>query len=368
MSRTRLLLNIATFVTISSVLLYFGITEYLFPPESGRLVMMETANSSGLLPRSDVTVRGVPSGAVSQVRMTDQGTTLVTLELDPGVTVTRGTTAEITRRSPIGDITVNLIPGEGATMPTGGRIPMADVTLPPEAERTIEVLAQVLSAVPPENLTTVVTEAATALRGRGQDLATLSVAGADLPQRILEVKAQLESLIRTGPDVLEVLAENAPTLADDITETAVLAEILAENRFELVDLSKNGGRLTEVLGDLLARQKPNLACMLADFGNINATLSRGDHLKNLQEVLDLNHFFFDGVDLSVQKGKDGYGWFRVHLLPPQQPPGAPNAPHRLRPDVFGGDACRNRYGEGVGAPTQPTPPYVAPGSKLHPGQ
>jgi len=363
----RTLVNVVTFVVVSSFLVWFGATRFLLPPAAGRTLTMEVADASGLLPRSDVTVRGVPAGAVNEVTLTGEGTALVTIGLDPGVVVTEGTVAEVTRRSPIGDITVNLIPGEGSALPDGGRIPIEDTITPPDPERTIEVLARILAAVPPEDLDVVVTEAATALRGRGRDLASLSESGADLPERILEVRTELESLMRTGPEVLEVLAANAPTLADDLVQTALLADILRDRRYDLVDLSANGARFAEVFGELLATEKPNLACLLSDSGRINRVLARPDNLRNLVDVLELNHFFFGGADQSVQKGKDDLYWFRVHFLAPQQPPAIAYEPNRTRPEVFGGNGCRSRYGPGVGPSTQDHEPYVAPGSRLRLG-
>lgn len=367
MKRGRAFINVITFLLISSFLVWFGVTRFLIPQDTGRTLYMNVADGSGLLPRSDVTVRGIPAGSVTAVDLTEQGTALVTIVLDPGVAVTRGTMAEVTRRSPIGDITVNLIPGDGPEMPGGGRIPMENTVMPPDPVLTIQVLSEVLDAVPPEDLSTVVGEAATALRGRGTDLAALSEAGADLPERILEVRVQLESLLRTGPEVLEVLAQNAPTLADDLRQTALLADILRDRRFDLVELSRNGADFAEVFGELLATEKPNLACMLSDYGRINANIARDDNLRNLIDVLELNHYFFDGADQAVQEGKDGYNWFRVHFLSPQEPPARPNEPHRQRPDVFGANACRSRYGPGVGPATQERDPYIAPGSRLHRG-
>jgi phospholipid/cholesterol/gamma-HCH transport system substrate-binding protein len=366
-NRRRTVINVVTFVLLASFLVWFGVTRFLLPPEAGQRITMEVTDAGGLLPRSDVTVRGVPGGVVERVDLTGQGTALVTVALDPGVTVTEGTVAEITRRSPIGDLTVDLIPGPGPALPNGGHIPIENTSSPPDPERTIEVLAQLLSAVPPQDLDTVVTEAATALRGRGRDLASLSESGADLPERILEVRTQLESLLRTGPEVLDVLAANAPTLADDLVQTAVLADILRDRRYDLVDLTANGARFAEVFGELLADEKPNIACLVSDFGRINRFLAKPDNLKNLVDVLDLNHYFFGGADQAVQHGKDDLYWFRVHFLPPQQPAARGYHPTRKPPDVLGGDGCTSRYGPGVGPATQAHDPYTAPGSQLHRG-
>jgi phospholipid/cholesterol/gamma-HCH transport system substrate-binding protein len=358
----RTLLNVVTFLVISGFLIYFGTTRFLFPADGGRTVRIETVNAAGLLPRADVTVRGVPSGSVRDVVLTERGTAIVTVTLDPAVTIPRGTEADITRRSPIGDITVDLVPGEGPPMANGGMIPINDVTTPPDPIETIRSLSEFLGAVTPEDLDTVVTELATGLRGRGRDLATLAEAGADLSERILLVQAELESMIERGPKVLDVLARNAPVVADDIVQTALLADILRDRRFDLVELMENGADFAEVFGEILATEKPNISCLVRDFGHVNATLARGENLENLKSSLDLNHFFFGAVEQSVLRGKDGYDWFRVHFLTPQQPPG--RSYRRPAPDVFLASGCTSRYGPGVSMRIDHAP-YVAPQSELH---
>lgn len=369
MNPRRTLINVITFLVITSGLVYFGATRFLFPQQEGRTLTMETADASGLVARSDVTIRGIPAGSVQSVQLTDRGTATVTLQLDPGVTVPRGTTANITRRSPIGDFTVDLTPGQGAPLPDDGHIPMEDVAIPPDPIRTIEALADTLGALTPEDLSSLTQDLAIGLRGRGDDLGRLAVVSADLQERILEVHRELESLIRTGPEVLDVLAENAPTLADDITLTALLADILRDRRFDLVELSRSGGDFAEAWGNLLASQKANLSCLIEDFGHVNEVLARPGNLEDLVSVLELNHFFFGGADQSVQQSNaDPYAWFRVHFLPPQEPPARKYARNRPPPDVFAGHGCHSRYGDGVGPATQDHEPFVAPESEFHPGK
>jgi ABC-type transporter Mla subunit MlaD len=166
---------------------------------------------------------------------------------------------------------------------------------------------------------------------------------------LLEIESELESLIRTGPELTGVLADNADVFADDITQLALLADILRDKRFELVDLSRDGARFLRVAGDLLADEKANLACFIRDSGKTNAILAaaKGD----LAATLTTNHFFFDAVRQSVRKDPDGATWFRVQLLPHQEPSGEQYAPKRPVPDVFKGRACDSRYGRGVGRAT-----------------
>ena len=367
MTNRRVVINVATFLAASIFLIALGVTQLLMERSGGSVVAADFADSSGLSPRNDVTMRGVTVGSVRRVELTPDAARVEML-LDPGVEIPQGTTAAAVRRSPIGDVTVELTPGEGQPLPDGGRIPLSDTRPAPDAGRTVEVVADVLHAVPSEALSIVVSEAAEAVRGRGDELARLSEVAADLPERILQVRTELESLIRTGPAVTGVLADNADVLADDITRTAQLADILRDRRYDLVDLYRNGADFTRVAGDLIAKEKANLSCLVTDLGNINSVLATAENLANLATALDTNHFFFGGVAQIVQVGLDGRSWFRVQLLPHQEPAAQSHKPQRPTPDVYAANACRSRFGRGVGPGTQPGVLRLAPDSKLHRGK
>jgi virulence factor Mce-like protein len=364
----RTAINVIVFFVLSGLLIFLGLDKFILSQTGGRTVNVTFANAQGLLPRDDVTVRGVPSGSVAYVTLNPDGTTTVDIALDPHVTVTQGSSAAITRRSPIGDLVVDITPGKGSVLPSGATIPIQDTTQPPDPEKTIEALNRVLSSVPPAALHDLVHELAVALNDRGQDLASLSVSGRELPQQILTVRDQLVSLINNGTKVLDTLAANSKMLAQDLTLTADLATILKDRRYDLVSLSANGARFAEVANQLLASEKPNLACLLGDFANVNGTLATQPNLKNLIDVLDLNHYFFGGVEKLVQQSTTNpYKWFRVFFLPPQQPPGHQYATRRPPPDVYGANACRSMYGSGVGAARQNPPPKLMTGSRVHYG-
>jgi virulence factor Mce-like protein len=267
------------------------------------------------------------------------------------------------RRSPIGDLVLNIIPGHGTALPDGAMISTRYTTPPPDAEKTIEALARVLHAVPSQDLGSLVNTLAIALNGRGQDLASLAESTADLPTRILQVRDQLRSLIENGPSVTGVLAQNADALANDVAQTALLAEILRDRRYDLLALERNGARFSQVANDIVGSQKANLACLINDLGTVNATIAEPKHLRDLESTLDLNHYFFDAVWQSVQPGRDGLDWFRVHLLPPQQPPGQQYPRPRPPPSIYPGLPCVNRYGRGVAGVNQRVF-FVATGSHV----
>ena len=347
MSRTRTMINIVAFLVLSALLVYLGATNLVFYEAQGSSLKAVFEDASGLLPRNDVTMRGVPVGSVRDVQLNEDGYALVTMGLQPGTEVPDGTQAEIVRRSPIGELTIELVPGDGEPLEDGATIAVSDTVPPPDVSRTIEVFADILHEVPSEELDILVTEVAKAVRGRSSDLARLSDAGAELPERLLQIEGVLESLIENSPELTGVFADNADVLADDITQTALLADILRDRRFDLVDLYRNGADFASVMGEILSEDKANLACMIRDFGDINYVLAKRHNLDNLAATLDKNHYFFGGANIAVRKDHNAWTWFRVQLLPHQEPAARQYEPHRPPPDVATADDCESRYGPGV---------------------
>ncbi|MGH2734553.1 MAG: MlaD family protein, partial [Actinomycetota bacterium] len=352
----RVYVNLLVFLVASFLLVYLGARSLVFQQAEEAKYFLKVEDASGLLPRNDVTMRGVVVGSIRNVELADDGHVRVMITLEPGADVPQGTIGEVVRRSPIGELTLELDPGEGPALAAGSTIGVKDTVPPPDVSKTIEVLADVLHEVPSEDLTTVVSELSTAVRGRGEDLARFSVDAADLPERILDVATELEQLIETGPEVTGVLADNASVLADDLTQTKLLADILRDRRYDLVDLYRNGGDFTTVASDLIAAEKANLSCLIDDFGKINSVLALPHNLANLAATLTKNHFFFGGVEQAVRVGKDEGTWFRVQLVPPAQPHARIYPEHREAPDAYPGNACRSIFGPGVGPVTQPEPP------------
>ena len=362
MKNHRTLINVITFLVASIALAVFGAKSLLVQTGVGLKLSAEFTDASGIATRNDVTMRGVVIGSVVDVDLTDTGVE-VDMQLEGGARVPEGTKAVIVRRSPIGELTIELEPGDGPPLESGATIAVDDTIPPPDVSLTIEALADVLHAVPSDDLSTVVEELAIAVDGRARDLQRFTDASAALPQRLLEIESQLESLIRTGPKLTGVFADNADVLADDLTQTAILADILRDRRFDLLDLYTNGASFTRVANDLLVSEKANIACFLRYAGNLNSVMASDKAREDLIAALNKNHFFFDAAEEAVQKDHRGWTWFRVQLLPHQEPAGRTYAQKRPTPDVYPGRACRSIYGPGVGAAQQPGF-TLAPESKL----
>ena len=122
--------------------------------------------------------------------------------------------------------------------------------------------------------------------------------------------------------------------------------------------------------NLIAAEKSNLACFIADMGNLNVMLANAQ--PTLARSIDWNHYFFEAVVQLVRYvPSDEHEWFRVFLHGatgggPTEEEGRPGARRydRPTPDVYAGHACRSIYGPGVGAGGQAHPVWLATGSEL----
>jgi phospholipid/cholesterol/gamma-HCH transport system substrate-binding protein len=354
------MINVISFLVLSTALVYFGFTKLVVTQAKGSHINAEFADASGLRPRNDVTMRGVVVGTIADLALTENGVN-VDMELSPGVEVPEGTHALIVRRSPIGELTIELEPGQGEPLTGGSTIAVADTMPPPDVAETIRIFSDFLASVPSEDLTTVVSELALAVDGRAKDLAAFTDASLELPERLLEIEPELESLIENGPELTGVLADNADTLADDLSQTAVLADILRDRRYDLVQLYGSGAEFSRVAGDLLEDEKANISCLISDIGAVNAALAERKDL--LAATLEKNHFFFDAAEQAVQKDGRGWTWFRVQLLPHTEPGAREYASPVGVPDVLPGQRCKSRYGTGVG-PVEKGSLQLAPGSNF----
>ena len=86
----RIILNLIVFLGLSFLLVSTAGTQLVFQKGGGRTLALDFTDAAGLAPRNDVTMRGVPVGAVHSVTLTPQGVARVVVTLQPGITVPAG--------------------------------------------------------------------------------------------------------------------------------------------------------------------------------------------------------------------------------------------------------------------------------------
>jgi virulence factor Mce-like protein len=364
----RVIINLVAFFVIAGALVAYGAFTLLGNPfRDPRQVRVAFDDASGLLPGFSASLDGVVVGTVASVDLVDDRIE-VTVDLDPGVTIPSDVEASVIRASAVGEQRVEFTPTEGGTaepVPDGGEVPAADDATPPEISEVLDTTNDLITALPADDLNTVVHEAVVALRGREDELAGFAADIDTFNHEFLDHEDAFRDLLRTSPRLLDALTEVAPEFRQALANTAVFSGTLAERSQDLTELMVNGADFADVAGPLLESQMPNLGCLFSDAADLNDFLADPTVLRNLQLGLDLNQAFFGPINALAVEGhaigfpqfgsvdRDDQGWLRVQtLLPPGTPMASRYQPVRPTPNTMPGPGCRNEFGSGVGPASQ----------------
>src|SRR5205085_4990427 len=159
-------------------------------------------NAFGVLPHAEVAYIGVPVGQVTKVdRVADKHVVRITMAIDRGRKIPRGSTANIQRKSAIGEQFIDFYPPKdepGGYYKGGDRIPLRLTTVPLEFSEFLRSASAVLGSLDPDDVGTIVHETATGLQGREDSLRQLAVAGDKLTATIAGRTAALDRISANG--------------------------------------------------------------------------------------------------------------------------------------------------------------------------
>ena len=149
-------------------------------------------------------------GRVESVRLTDTGVVAV-LSLKSGIDIPSDLKAEVHSHTAIGESYVELLPRNATSPPLkdGDVIPLADTSVPPDINALLSAANTALSAIPQDNLKTVVDESYTAVGGLGPELSRLIIGSSDLA---IDARKNLDPLV--------ALIDQAQPVLDSQTHTS----------------------------------------------------------------------------------------------------------------------------------------------------
>lgn len=402
--RLRVFVNLGALAVLAVALVIYGVIAWV---DTGIFddryeVVVTLPDAGGIAPDQAVTVRGVRQGTVRGLELTHEGVH-ISMSLEPDAAVPRRAMVHVLRRSPIGEQAIDFTPlPEDWSPPEGVRggardaddsdtqdrpddrpmiiptqVPVASEWEPAEAEEVIEPVAvvlpssvpelldefqQLLEQVPNDDAAIVVSELADAVGGRVDLLRQLNRDAADLGGTLVEGIPQFERLIDTSAPVLGALRAQADTLARSFTNAADLSDTLAANRPDLDRIVDVGPPFLRQADAFVRNERADLTCLVDDLGTLNALLARDDNLDRIARLLDLNRFFYGGVDIASQWDpyRPGVLWARVNILMFENGDPEQYIPRRETPPTLPGEACVTPFGVGVNAVRQSNPPPVAP--------
>lgn len=371
----RVIINLFVFFGLTGLLTAYGFFSLIHNPLNQPTRLYSYIDDTGGVRNGfTVALRGVPVGHVGALRLADtiqpDGTKVkkikVTLSIDTGVVVPANSQVQVERANPLGEQQVDLIPTGGSAPPvrSGAVLPPSSTPTPPEVGQVVDAADRLFASVPTEQLGTIVRELALAFANRGQDLRTIVEAGDTFSRNTLAYEPAFRSLLDNSPPVLDTVASVGPQLQDALRNTAVLADLLARRKDDIINLMHTGTAFAQVFNQLIDQNTANFACLAHDLGDVGANLSAKPNIDNLDTAFMTNRSFFGPIDSLSPAGpakslglgsppRNDQTWLRVRtLLPPQSPPASSYPiPHRI-PDTYPGAACLSVFGPGVPAGSQ----------------
>ena len=244
------------FLVIVSMLTGLTILKFqrkIFSPDEIPATLVVGTAGTQLGSDADVKVRGIVVGRVAEQSSDGQNATLSLRILKDKVQfVPRNVKARILPKTLFGEKFVDLVipPGGAATqrLQPGDEIPRDTSAEAIEVERVLADLFPLLRAVQPEQLNAALTAIADGLRGRGD-----------------QIGEGLENLDR----YLAQINTRLPTIQQDLSGLADLAESLEDNADEIVRIARN----SIVSGETLTSQERTLSDFLRGTAGFSDTLT-----------------------------------------------------------------------------------------------
>ena len=364
----RILINLAVFSAVFATMIVWAVNNVVSVEAIERPyeLVADFEQASGILPRAEVAYLGVHYGTVGSVeRLADEHLVRVTMKIDADRKIPEGSTANIFRKSAIGEPYIDFFPpkaydGKGPYLEEGERVPIEQTTVPLEFSELLRSASRLVSGVDPDRTNVLIHELALALLDRSDDLRQLTIAGDQLAQTFAERTDVLDRLATNNTRLTHVVAQHRTSFGQPISDLAAVAESLRDARGDTTVLLERGSQLLGQTADIVAHQKGNLDCILGDLEDVIDATTTPDKLDGLRTQLHLAPVAFGKAFSTRDFEADGI-WVRVgtitnpqnpppQYVPPRDPPVAPQIPacnSTLRPS--GVDYVPSSTGGGSGS-------------------
>src|SRR5438270_2437907 len=352
----RTIANLTVFVVVGGLFFFWAATSLVNVSaiKHPYTVKADFANAVGLLPGSEVDYLGVTYGTVSSVERIDGGVR-VTMKVDDGKQVPANSSANIFRKSALGEQYIEFDPPQGYT--NGGPyyakntvIPMSRTTVPLEFSELLRSASRLVSAISPEAVDTLVHEAAVGVNGRTDSLRGLADSGDKLSQMLVQRTGALDRLATNNTRLTHVFTEHSDSLAQSVSDLRQVAQTLKDARGDTTVLLQRGAQLLGTAADLVANHKADLDCDLKTLELVTDVTTTDHNLQGLRTVLTASPVAFGDLwDASDVDPIPGYPadpvspvkrWVRVGFkVNPGYNPAPQFVPPRVLPPVAEVQAC-----------------------------
>jgi phospholipid/cholesterol/gamma-HCH transport system substrate-binding protein len=297
-------------------------------------------NAFGVLPHAEVAYIGVPIGQVTKVQrdMIGHGVK-ITMAIDRGKHIPRGSTANIQRKSAIGEQFIDFYApkAKAAGSPyynAGDNIPRDLTTVPLEFSEFLRSASALLAALNPDDVGTIIHESAVGLQGREDSLRQLATAGDKLTTTIASRTEALDRISANGGRLTHVLAEHRASLGAILDNLAQLNAALAASKGDIATLLDKGTPVLNQLADIVGNHKAELDCDLKVLELVVDHATTTQQLTGLRALLTWAPVSFAAIWDTRDIEPDGV-WVRVSPIqaPANDTPKQYDPPRPLPPVI-----------------------------------
>ncbi|MGK2948154.1 MAG: MCE family protein [Acidimicrobiales bacterium] len=223
------------------------------------------AAGQGLLPGSDVKIRGVNIGEVKRIELQD-GQALITLRIEPEHDVPVDASAVIRPKTLFGEKFVDIEPGvaeaDGPFLADGDEITNTRGGF--ELEQVLGETYPLLQAIDPAELMTVLGELADGGRDLGDTVNRTLVNSAELGEVFSENIDNTEQFLSDLALLADQLGDDADTILELADAANAALPTLVEGESAIIDLLQQAGRLSNDVADLLETNEPFVNSVLVE--------------------------------------------------------------------------------------------------------
>ncbi|MCV7102726.1 MCE family protein [Mycobacterium palustre] len=287
----RTIITLSIFASISIVMagivgLYYAKLPAVYLGIGRYTVRVQLDRAGELYRAGNVTYRGVEVGKVSKVHLTNSGVEAV-LSLKSDVAIPADLIAHVHSASAIGEQYVDLVPrsGKGPMLKNGDVIPQDRTTIPPNINSLLAAANRGLTAIPRDNLKTVVDESYIAFGGLGPELSRLIAGGSKLATGARENLDAITTLIDEPKPILDSQTESSDSIqawAANLAEITRQVETVERNNSAFTNTIHTIGPIFDSLRKVVDRVEPTLPTAVSNLDAVGeVALTYRDNIEAL---------------------------------------------------------------------------------------
>ncbi|MGJ9422535.1 MCE family protein [Aeromicrobium sp. CF3.5] len=256
----------------------------------------------------DVRVSGVKVGSISDVSLADNRLARITFSVRKGVSLSRGTTAELRFRNLVGQRYISLEPPTqpGPDLPAGHEFTTDETRPALDLTALFNGFQPLLQLLSPKDVNNLNAQIIAVFQGEGATVESLLSSTASLTSTLADKDQVIGELITNLSSVLDTVNQRSDQLDTTLITLDALVTGLAEDREVIGDTLDGLGSLTVSVSELLEDGRAPLKDSINGLGELSGNLSDADDV--LDEFFAKLPVKFDRIGRTASYGS----WFNFY--------------------------------------------------------